>query len=80
LNAPACQTSIIDLAFGPDGLLYVVALDEASWLAAEVLMSANSGMENCGQLGSISSKYRKRGSAFPRKRDLAYPDGDAGAG
>jgi len=27
-------TSIIDLEFGPDGWLYVVELDEASWLAA----------------------------------------------
>lgn len=26
-------TSIMDLAFGPDGFLYVVELDEASWLA-----------------------------------------------
>jgi hypothetical protein len=30
-------TSIIDLAFGPDGQLYVVELDEASWFAVEVL-------------------------------------------
>ena len=29
-------TSIIDLAFGPDGLLYVVELDEASWAAVEI--------------------------------------------
>lgn len=28
-------TSIIDLAWGPDGLLYVVELDEASWLSLE---------------------------------------------
>jgi hypothetical protein len=28
-------TSIIDLAFGPDGTLYVVELDEASWFAVE---------------------------------------------
>ena len=28
-------TSIMDLAFGPDGTLYVVELDEASWLAVE---------------------------------------------
>jgi len=29
-------TSIIDLAFGPDGTLYVVELDEASWFAVEI--------------------------------------------
>jgi len=29
-------TSIIDLAFGPDGLLYVVELDENSWFAANL--------------------------------------------
>ncbi len=28
------MTSIIDLAFGPDGMLYVVEYDEAGWLAA----------------------------------------------
>jgi glucose/arabinose dehydrogenase len=28
-------TSIIDLAFGPDGKLYVVEFDEAGWLAVE---------------------------------------------
>jgi hypothetical protein len=40
--SPACSlvadggfTSIIDLAFGPDGTLYVVELDEASWAAVE---------------------------------------------
>ncbi len=30
-------TSIIDLAFGPDGKLYVAELDEQSWFAVEVL-------------------------------------------
>jgi hypothetical protein len=30
-------TSIIDLAWGPDGLLYVVEFDENAWFAAEVL-------------------------------------------
>lgn len=28
------MTSVIDLAFGPDGMLYVVEYDEAGWLAA----------------------------------------------
>jgi hypothetical protein len=36
-------TSIIDLAFGPDGLLYVVELDENSWFAANVGPQAMAG-------------------------------------
>jgi hypothetical protein len=41
-SSPACRvvadgfTSIVDLAFGSDGTLYVVELDEASWFAVEV--------------------------------------------
>jgi hypothetical protein len=41
-TSPACSvvyddfTSVIDLSFGPDGKLYVVELDEASWLAVEL--------------------------------------------
>ena len=40
-TSPACSvvatglTSIIDLAFGPDGKLYVAQLEDASWLALE---------------------------------------------
>ena len=40
-SSPACQvvadgfTSIIDLTFGPDGTLYVIELDEESWLGME---------------------------------------------
>jgi hypothetical protein len=36
-------TSIIDLAFGPDGLLYVVELDENSWFAANLGPEAMAG-------------------------------------
>jgi hypothetical protein len=39
-------TSIIDLAFGPDGLLYVVELDEASWFTIEVLNHPTTGTIN----------------------------------
>lgn len=47
--SPACQvvatgfTSIVDLAFGPDGTLYVTELDEASWFAVEVLPAKSIG-------------------------------------
>ena len=36
-------TSIIDMALGPDGLLYVVELDENSWFAANVGPAAQLG-------------------------------------
>jgi hypothetical protein len=49
-NDPDCEllfdggfTSIIDLAFGPDGLLYVVELDENSWFAANLPPAAQAG-------------------------------------
>jgi hypothetical protein len=49
-NDPDCEllfdggfTSIIDMAFGPDGLLYVVELDENSWFAANLPPAALAG-------------------------------------
>jgi hypothetical protein len=52
-SSPDCEvvfdggfTSIIDLAFGPDGLLYVVELDEATWFAVEVLGQPTTGTIN----------------------------------
>ena len=51
-------TSIIDLAFGPDGTLYVVELDEASWLGMEAngfMKTAAGGTVNaCSVAGSCS--------------------------
>lgn len=44
-------TSIIDLAFGPDGRLYVVELDEQSWFAIEVLGGGVGGTINACDLG-----------------------------
>jgi hypothetical protein len=46
---PACSVavdgliSIVDLNFGPDGTLYAVELDEASWAAVEILQSPTGG-------------------------------------
>lgn len=46
---PACTvvadgfTSIVDIAFGPDGTLHVVEIDEASWLAVEFAQGAMLG-------------------------------------
>lgn len=49
-STPDCEvvfdggfTSIIDLAFGPEGLLYVVEFDQASWFAVETLPPPHNG-------------------------------------
>ena len=39
-------TSVVDLTFGPDGTLYVVELDEASWAAVEFGVGALGGTVN----------------------------------
>lgn len=39
-------TSIVDLTFGPDGRLYVVELDEASWAAVEFQVGGAGGTVN----------------------------------
>jgi len=36
-------TSILDLAFGPDGRLYVAEMDEASWAAVEIFHAPTGG-------------------------------------
>jgi len=40
-------TSIIDMAFGPDGLLYVVELDENSWFATNVGQAIGGTINAC---------------------------------
>ena len=53
-------TSIIDLAMGPDGMLYVAELDEQSWFAVEVLgggtggtiNACDPGMGTCSEMAS----------------------------
>lgn len=45
-------TSIIDLAFGADGRLYVTELDEQSWFAVEVLGIGVGGTINSCDLGT----------------------------
>lgn len=48
-SSPNCQvvadgfTSIVDLAFGPDGTLYVVELEEESWLVFDVPGAVGTG-------------------------------------
>jgi hypothetical protein len=51
-SSPECTvvasgfTSIVDLAFGPDGTLYVVEFDEASWAAVEFGLATLGGTVN----------------------------------
>ena len=51
--SPACRvvadgfTSIVDLNFGPDGTLYVVELDEESWLAMEFGQGKGGSVNAC---------------------------------
>jgi len=53
-SSPACSvvldgfTSIVDLAFGPDGSLYVVEFDEAGFLAVELSSFGLSGLTQGG--------------------------------
>jgi hypothetical protein len=52
-SSPACRivadgfTSIIDLRFGPDGTLYVIELDEESWLATEFGLGTGGSVNTC---------------------------------
>lgn len=47
-------TSIIDLAFGPDGNLYVAELDEGSWAAVEITQTPFGGTVNSCSLASLT--------------------------
>ena len=47
-------TSIIDLRFGPDGLLYVAELDEASWAAVEIFQSPTGGTVNACDVATLA--------------------------
>jgi hypothetical protein len=40
-------TSIIDLAFGPDGRLYVAQIDDAGWLAMEMGVGVGGSVRAC---------------------------------
>jgi hypothetical protein len=76
-------TSIIDLAFGRDGRLYVAELDEASWAAVEILQSPTGGTINACSLAThactevetdipilTSITFAKRGSLWATRNAL----------
>jgi hypothetical protein len=52
-TSPACRivadgfTSIIDLSFGPGGVLHVIELDEESWLAMESGQGTGGSVNRC---------------------------------
>ncbi len=58
-------TSIIDLAFGPDGLLYVTELDEASWAAIEIFGRP--------QGGTINACSVRLGFCYEVEEDIPQP-------
>ncbi|HEX6300930.1 MAG TPA: hypothetical protein VF148_10740 [Acidimicrobiia bacterium] len=46
-------TSIIDLAFGPDGNLYVAEMDESSWAAIEIFGTVAGGTINSCDIATL---------------------------
>jgi hypothetical protein len=68
-------TSIIDLAFGPHGKLYVAEMDEASWAAVEIFQDGVGGTINkC----SLRTKHcREVATGIPILTAIAF--GDRGA-
>jgi hypothetical protein len=59
-SSPDCElvfdggfTSIIDVAFGPDGRLYVAELDEASWAGLEIFGVMEGGTINACDVGTL---------------------------
>lgn len=57
-------TSVIDLAFGPDGQLYVLQLDESGWLAALTGAGDGGALLRCDP-GSGECRTVADGLAFP---------------
>lgn len=54
-------TSIIDMAFGPDGRLYVAELDELSWAAVEFLGTGAGGTINACDLATLTCEVVAEG-------------------
>ena len=83
-------TSVIDLAFGPDGKLYVAQFDDASWAAVEIFGDGIGGSvhrcdlatKHCEELASglpmlTSITFRDDGSLWGTTWSLVPGMGDA---
>ncbi|MDX1555589.1 MAG: ScyD/ScyE family protein [Xanthomonadales bacterium] len=79
------MTSIIDLAFGPDGMLYVVEFDEAGWLAATgggavggTVNRCNTSTGSCSEVASglffpSAIDFDKRGQLWLLEANVIAP-------
>jgi hypothetical protein len=67
-------TSIIDLAFGPDGTAYVAELDERSWLAAEGGFGEGGTVDACKPTG-LTWSCVARNTKLPFPTAIALKDG-----
>lgn len=63
-------TSVIDLAFGEDGLLYVTEFDEKSWAAVEIFGTPAGGTINACNLKSRKCTEVKK--ALPQPTAIAF--------
>lgn len=74
--SPACSvvasgfTSVVDLTFGPDGTLYVLEMDEASFMAVEL---AFFGLPGLAQGGTLNACSPVSGSCSEVATDLDIP-------
>ena len=57
-------TSVIDVAFGPDGALYVVELDQAGWLAVITGSAVGGAIKRCDTGGGTCTTVHEAGGAL----------------
>ncbi len=62
-------TSIIDLAFGPDGYLYVAQIDDASFLAMEQMQGVGGSVQRCNVAAKVCTKVA---SGLPMLTSIAF--------
>lgn len=65
-------TSIIDLAFGPDGLLYVAEMDEDSWAAVEIFNTFSGGSINACNITSAVPSCTQVATGIPQLTAITF--------
>jgi hypothetical protein len=65
-------TSIIDMAFGPDGLLYVAELDEASWAAVEIFGTPSGGSINACDIAAAVPSCNQIVTGIPELTAITF--------